>query len=159
MARRYLRAPKGVRARQKLPRNHGKPTSLVIALSLEGLGPAMTIQGAVDGAAFTVYVRELLCPSLRPGQTVVADNLSVHGVRGIRELIEARGCSLLFLPSYSPDFSPIEPAFSKIKEALRKAAARTQEALDEAISKALDLVTANDALAWFRHRGYLVSST
>jgi transposase len=137
-----------------VPRNHGKPTSLVSALSLEGLGAAMTLVGAINTAAFVVYVERLLAPSLKPGQIVVIDNLSVHKAKRVSELIEARGCELLFLPAYSPDFSPIEPCFSKIKEALRSAGARTQEALEEAIGKAIDLVTSEDAHGWFRHCGF-----
>lgn len=119
----------------------------------------MTLEGAFDTLAFVVFVERLLAPSLKPGQIVVLDNLSVHKAKRVRELIEARGCELRFLPTYSPDFSPIEPCFSKIKAALRKAAARTQEALDEAIGQAIRLVTSDDALGWFRHCGFLASST
>ena len=159
MTRRYARAPRGKRARAKVPRNYGQRTSLVAALTTEGLGPAMTIPGAFDSAAFTVYVRDLLCPSLRTGQTVVMDNLNVHKGEVVLELIEAVGCTLLFLPSYSPDFSPIEPCFSKIKEALRAAAARTQETLDPAITQAINQVTKEDAIGWFSHCGYPACST
>jgi transposase len=158
MTRRYARAPRGKRAYGKIPRNHGKPTSLVSALAHDGLGAAMTVIGAIDTLAFEVYVRDLLCPTLQSGQIVVLDNLSVHKAAVIREHIEAVGCELWFLPSYSPDLSPIELAYSKLKTALRKAAARTQEALDEAIAKALDLVTAEDALGWFHHCGYQPAS-
>lgn len=158
MSRRYARAPRGKRAYGKVPRNHGKPTSLIGALAHDGLGAAMTVIGAIDTLAFEFYVRKLLCPTLRPGQIVVLDNLSVHKAAVIREQIEAVGCTLLFLPAYSPDLNPIELAFSKLKTALRKAAARTQDKLDEAVSKALELVTAEDALAWFHHCGYLTTS-
>jgi transposase len=154
MARRFARAPSGQRAVGKIPRNHGTRTTLVADLSMEGLGEAMTIPGAMDTIAFETYVEELLCPSLRSGQVVVIDNLSVHKSGRTRELIEAAGCCLLFLPPYSPDFSPIELAFSKIKEFLRAAAARTQEALDEAISKAMDIIMISDALGYFKHCGY-----
>jgi transposase len=119
----------------------------------------MTVVGAVDGDVFSTYVHELLCPSLCSGQVVVLDNLSVHKVASVRQAIEARGCELLFLPAYSPDYSPIEMAFSKIKEYLRGAQARTQAALDEAISQAITTVTAVDALGWFAHCGYPASST
>jgi transposase len=156
MARRYARSPRGEPAVAKVPRNHGKPTSMIAAISPKGLGVVGTVEGAVDGAVFTTYVRELLCPSLRVGQIVVVDNLNVHKAAVVRELIEAARCSLIFLPSYSPDFSPIELAFSKIKEALREAGGRTQEALDEAITKAVGMVTAADAKGWFHHCGYLV---
>lgn len=158
MTRRYARSPRGERAEGHVPRNYGTCTTLVAALSPEGLGEAMTLPGAMNTAAFTVYIRYLLCPSLRPGQVVVIDNLSCHHAAGVRELIEGRGCTLRFLPSYSPDFSPIEQAFSKIKEALRATGARRQEALDEAISRAIALVTQEDALGWFNHCGYLVCS-
>jgi transposase len=158
MTRRCARSKRGARAPGKVPRNQGKPTSLVAALSLEGLGKAMTLEGAFDTLAFVVFVERLLAPSLKPGQIVVLDNLSVHKAKRVRELIEARGCEIRFLPTYSPDFSPIEPCFSKIKAALRKAAARTQEALDEAITQAIRLVTSDDALGWFRHCGFLASS-
>lgn len=118
----------------------------------------MTVIGAFDTLAFRAFVERYLSPSLVPGQIVVLDNLSVHKAALIQEQIEAVGCTLLFLPSYSPDLNPIELAFSKIKTALRKAAARTQETLDEAISKSLDLVTAEDAFGWFHHCGYLTTS-
>lgn len=114
----------------------------------------MTIEGAFDTLAFTAFVERYLAPSLIPGQIVVLDNLSVHKARRVRELIEARACQLLFLPPYSPDFSPIEQAFSKIKAHLRKASARTQPALDEAITQALDKVTGEDAIGWFSHCAY-----
>lgn len=159
MTRRRARSRRGVRAPGRVPRNWGRPTSLVASLSLEGLGEAGTLAGAFDTQAFLVYVEHFLAPSLKPGQVVVMDNLSVHKDGRVRELIEKRGCRLLFLPAYSPDFTPIEQCFSKIKEALRKAAARTQEALDEAIGRALGLVTSEDAHGWFRHCGLLARST
>jgi transposase len=154
MTRRYARSPRGQRANARVPRNHGKSTSLVAAFTVDGIGEAMSIEGAIDGVVFQTFLDKYLCPSLRPGQIVVMDNLSVHKSAKVREMIEARGCQLLFLPPYSPDFSPIELAFSKIKQFLRKAAARTQSALDLAIASAIDTVTSSDALAWFRHCGY-----
>jgi transposase len=154
LTRRCARAPRGERARGQVPRNYGRPTTLIAALAPDGLGAAMTLEGAANTAAFTAYVRELLCPTLRPGQIVILDNVSFHHAAPIRELIEARGCRLLFLPPYSPDFAPIEHAFSKLKAALRAAAARTQAARDAAIAAALDLITAADAHGWFRHCGY-----
>lgn len=154
LTRRYARAPRGERAVGTVPRNWGSSTTLVAALSPAGLGAALTLQGAVDTDWFTLYVRDLLCPTLEPGQVVVLDNLSSHKGPGVRAAVEAAGCQLLFLPPYSPDFAPIEPAFSKLKEALRAAGARTQEALDAAITAALDTVTAADAVGWFMHCGY-----
>jgi transposase len=114
----------------------------------------MTLPGAADAAAFAAYVREELAPALVPGQVVVLDNLSVHKGAAIRRLIAARGCRLLFLPPYSPDFAPIEHAFGKLKEHLRRAGARTRDALDAAIATALAAITAQDAVGWFRHCGY-----
>ena len=154
MTPRRARAPRGQRAYGAAPRNRGGNTTLIAALSRAGLGPAMTLPGAADRAAFVAYVRELLAPALVAGQTVVLDNLAVHKGAAIRRLIEARGCRLLFLPPYSPDFAPIEHAFGKIKEALRRAGARTRPALEAAIAAALDTITPQDAAAWFRHCGY-----
>ncbi len=158
LARRYARSPRGERAYGTITRNYGRSTTLVASLSLEGLGPAMTIEGAIDTLSFTEYVRQLLCPALRAGQVVVMDNLSAHKAAVVRELVEAAGCRLLFLPSYSPDFSPIELAFSKLKEILRAAAARTKPDLFDAIGVALDKVTSNDIDGWFAHCGYSTAS-
>ncbi len=118
------------------------------------MGPAFLLDGSADSAAFAVYVEQILAPSLRPGQIVVLDNLSIHLGPRVRQAIEARGCRLLFLPAYSPDFSPIEEAFSKLKTYLRRGGARTREALQEAIAQALDLITVADARGWFTHCGY-----
>ena len=114
----------------------------------------MTLAGAVDGDAFAAYVQQVLVPQLRPGQIVILDNLSVHKRADIRQQIEQAGCALRFLPPYSPDFNPIEQAFSKFKTGLRRAQARSQEALDKAIADALDTITRVDARNWFRHDGY-----
>jgi transposase len=150
----YARAPTGHRAHGNVPRNRGKNTTLLASLSLSGIGACMVLEGAVDALAFEAYVEHLLAPSLTAGQIVVLDNLSAHtGVR-VRQLIEARGCELLFLPAYSPDYSPIEETFSKLKAFLRRVGARTHEALQEAIAQALETVTAADALGWFTHCGY-----
>lgn len=154
LTRRYARAPGGQRARGSVPRNHGTGTTLIAALTPEGLTAAMTLPGALNTSAFLVYLREILCPTLRPGQTVILDNLSVHKAAEAEELIAAAGCELLFLPPYSPDFSPIELAFSQLKAFLRSVGARTQEALDQALTRALDCVTAVAAGAYFRHCGY-----
>ena len=150
----YARAPKGQRAHGSVPRNRGKNTTLLGSLSLAGIGASMIIEGSVNAAAFEAYVEHILVPSLSAGQIVVMDNLSAHkGVR-VRQLIEARGCELLYLPAYSPDYSPIEETFSKLKAFLRRVGARTHEALQEAIGQALETVTAADALGWFAHCGY-----
>jgi len=149
------RAPRGQRAHGRAPAQRGTNLTLVAALRLDGAGAAMTLSGALDRAACEVYVREVLAPTLRPGQVVLWDNLRAHQGEGVRALIEARHCRLLFLPPYSPDFNPIEEAFSKLKAALRRAEARTKEALEAAIAAALAAITAQDAEGWFTHCGYL----
>ncbi len=141
-----------------MPRNRGKNTTLLASLSSEGLGACMRLQGATNAVAFEIYLEQLLLPSLVPGQIVVMDNLSVHKGARVRQLIEGRGCQLLFLPAYSPDFSPIEETFSKIKATLRRIGARTREALEEALAQALEMVTSQDAHGWFAHCGYLPST-
>jgi len=124
-------------------------------MSSEGMGPALTVQGGTTKAVFEAYVERILAPSLRAGQVVVMDNLlSAHKGEEVRELIEGRGCELLFLPPYSPDLNPIEEAFSKIKALLRKAQARTKEGLIEALGEAISAVTAWDARGFYEHCGY-----
>ena len=151
----YARAPKGQRATDTVPRNRGKNTTLIAALTFEGMGESMIIEGAANATAFERYVEEVLAPSLTPGQIVIMDNLAAHKGKKVEHLIQEKGCQLLFLPAYSPDFSPIEETFSKLKTYLRRAGARTREALQEAICQALLTVTAQDAHGWFRHCGYL----
>lgn len=154
----YAYAPRGQRAIGKVPRNYGATMTLIASLSMQGMGEALLLDGAADVKAFETYIEQLLALSLHPGQIVILDNLSIHqGVR-VRQAIEARGCRLLFLPAYSPDFSPIEEAFSKVKTLLRRVGARTREALQEAIAQALPLVTDQDAHGWFRHCGYLLAA-
>ncbi len=154
MTRLRARAPRGQRAYGKVPRNRGRNTTLLASMTCEGMGACLAVVGSTTKAAFEAYVERVLAPSLRPGQVVVLDNLGAHRGERVRELVEARGCSLLFLPPYSPDFSPIEEAFSKIKALLRKAKARTRATLVEAIGRALDAVSAGDARGWFGHCGY-----
>jgi transposase len=154
LTRLYGWAPHDRRATGSVPRNHGKNTTLVAALSPQGLQAPWTIEGAMDTLAFERYVTEVLGPTLRPGQLVILDNLSVHTAASIRDAIEARECELLFLPPYSPDLTPIEQAFSKIKALLRGLGARTREALLEAVGQAVAAITPADATAWFRHAGY-----
>jgi transposase len=154
LTRPYARAPRGVRAVGRVPRNHGRATTLVAALTPGGLRAPLTRLGALDSAGFTAYVRDVLCPSLRPGQVVVLDNLSIHKAAAVRQAIEAARCTLLFLPPYSPDFAPIELAFAKLKAALRAAGARTHEALHAAITTAAGRITAADARGFFQHCGY-----
>jgi transposase len=151
----YARAPKGSRAYGSAPRNRGKNTTLIAALTFEGMGESMIIEGSANAVAFERYVEEILAPSLTAGQIVIMDNLAAHKGKKVEELIQTRGCQVLFLPAYSPDFSPIEETFSKLKTVLRRAGARTREALQEAICQALLTVTAQDAHGWFDHCGYL----
>ncbi len=158
LTRLYGWAPHDQRAVGAVPRNHGKNTTLVAALTPAGLQAPWTIEGAIDTAAFERYITEVLGPTLRPGQVVVLDNLSVHKAASIREAIEAVHCEVLFLPAYSPDCTPIEQAFSKIKARLRGLGARTREALLEAVRLAVDAVTREDAVAWFAHAGYVLPS-
>ncbi len=150
----YAYAPRGERAVGKVPRNYGAIMTVIASMSLCGMGPALMLDGAADSAAFEIYVEQILAPNLRPGQIVILDNLSIHQGSRVKQAIEARGCHLLFLPAYSPDFSPIEEAFSKLKTILRRAGARTRSALQDAIIQALPSITAADACGWFRHCGY-----
>ena len=152
---RYGWARKGQRVTGSVPRNRGKNTTLIAALGFEGMSESMIMEGSATAAVFERYVEEVLVPHLQPGHIVIMDNLSCHKGSKIRQLIEARGCQMLFLPSYSPDFSPIEEAFSKLKAFLRRTGARTHELLQEAIIQALQTITAQDAHGWFRHCGYL----
>jgi transposase len=154
LTRLYGWAPHDQRATGSVPRNHGKNTTLVAALTPEGLQVPWLIEGAMNSETFAWYIDEQLGPTLRPGQVVVLDNLSVHKAERIRQALAARGCDLLFLPPYSPDFTPIEQAFSKLKAILRGLGARTHEALWEAVRAALDAIIPADALAWFAHAGY-----
>jgi transposase len=154
LTRHYGWAPHDRRAPGAVPRNHGKNTTLVAALAPDGLHEPWMIEGAMTTETFVWYITEQLAPTLRPGQIVVLDNLSVHKAERIRQAIEARGCQLLFLPPYSPDFTPIEQAFSKLKAILRGLGARTQETLWEAMRVAVDAITRADARAWFAHAGY-----
>jgi len=142
------------RATGSVPRNHGKNTTLVAALAPDGLHEPWLIEGAMDTVTFEWYITEQLAPTLRAGQVVVVDHLSAHKADRIRQAIEARHCQLLFLPPYSPDFTPIEQAFSKIKAILRGLGARTKEALQEAVRLAIEAITRHDAAAWFAHAGY-----
>jgi transposase len=139
-----------------VPKNRGKNLTLIASMSLYGMGGSMCIEGVTDAKAFELYVEHFLAPSLREGQVVVMDNLGAHRPKRIKEFIEARGAELVFVPSYSPDLNPIEQAFSKIKNILRKLGARTHEALLEAMEEALSAITPGDAAGWFDHCGYHV---
>ncbi|MCK0508008.1 IS630 family transposase [Aromatoleum anaerobium] len=154
MTRHYGRALRGERVPDAVPKNHGRNVTLLGAVSCRGIDAVMTVEGPTDAAVFRAYVDQVLLPTLAPGDIVVMDNLSAHKVKGIREAIEGAQAHLLYLPPYSPDWSPIEACWSKLKTALRAAKARTREALDEALKRVLNTVTAADARGWFAHCGY-----
>jgi transposase len=150
----YAYAPIGQRAFFEVARNRGKNTTLLTSINQEGMGPSMAVEGATTARVFETYVKRLLAPALRPGQVVVMDNLGAHRPKRVKELIEARGCELVYLPPYSPDLNPIEEALSKVKHILRKIAARTKEALIEAMGRALASVSTQDVRGFFTHCGY-----
>jgi transposase len=153
MTRRYGRAPRGERVVGAVPQNYGANVTMLAALSWRGVEAVMAIDGATDAEVFRAYVQQVLCPTLVPGDIVVMDNLRAHKVSGVREHIEACRAQLVYLPPYSPDLSPIEPCWSKLKTLLRAAQARTREALDAAIERVLAAVTQPDARSWFHHCG------
>ena len=137
-----------------MPRNRGKNTTLLASMSVQGMGSSLAVEGATTAAVFETYVERVLAPTLRKGQVVVMDNLSAHKGEKVRELIEGRGCELLYLPPYSPELNPIEEAFSKIKGLMRKAEARSREALLEALGAAILALSAQEARGFFEHCGY-----
>ena len=149
----YAYSPTGQRAHSKVPRNRGKNTTVLSSMSLEGMGPSLAVEGSTTGEVFEAYVEQVLAPTLGGGQVVVMDNLTAHKGDRVRELIEERGAELVYLPSYSPDFNPIEEAFSKIKGILRRAEVRTREAMVEAFGLEISSVT-EEARAFFEHCGY-----
>jgi transposase len=150
----YAWSRRGERAFCSVPRNWGANITLLASMSVGGMGPCLAVEGPTTREVFETYLEKVLVPSLKAGQVVVMDNLSSHKGSRVRELIEGRGCELLYLPPYSPDLNPIEEAFAKLKALLRKAGARTREALIEAIGRALGAVSAKDAHGFFKHRGY-----
>jgi transposase len=158
MTRLYARAPRGQRAPAIKPVNRGRHSTILGAVSLTGLVAAMTVDGFTDGEVLLAFLHEVLVPPLRPGQILIMDNLKAHKVAGVAAACAAAGVRLLYLPPYSPEWSPIEECWSKIKTLLRAKAARTPEALEHAIAEALDAVTAVDAQGWFAHAGYRVGS-
>jgi transposase len=158
LTRRYGRAPVGERAYGSVPRNTPPNLTVIASLTLGGIGPSMLLSGGTDTAAFDAYITQVLAPTLRPGQIVLVDNLRAHKAPRIAEQLAKRGCRLWFLPTYSPDLSPIELAFAKIKTLLRTIGARTREALEQAIAEVLNQVSAADAASFFRHCGYWIPS-
>jgi transposase len=157
MARRYGRSPRGQRLVASVPHGHWKTSTFLAALRHDGLTAPCVIDGAINGATFRAYIEQFLAPTLKPGDLVVLDNLSSHKVAGVREAIEARGASLLYLPPYSPDLNPIEHAFAKLKQSLRKAAARTIDALWDAIAHAIRDFSSDECANFLAHAGYVPS--
>lgn len=154
MTRRYGRAPKGQRVHGTVPLGHWEVTTLIGALALNGVRASFSVDAATDADIFQVFVQQVLCPALRPGDIVIWDNLPAHKSMDLQPAIESAGATLLPLPPYSPDFNPIEQCWSKIKEFLRAAEARTTEALGQAITQAFARITASDARGWFQYCGY-----
>jgi transposase len=150
----YAWSRRGARAFGSAPRNWGKNVTLLASITAEGLGPCLAVEGATTREVFETYLERVLAPTLGPGQVVVMDNLSAHKGGRVKEIIEGRGCELLYLPPYSPDFNPIEQAFSKVKGLMRRAEARTRETLIEVMGRTLEAVTARDARGFFGHCGY-----
>jgi transposase len=156
LTRLYGRAPRGERVLGSAPQHDGPHVTMLGALPCTGRAAVLTVEGATDSDVFRAYVREGLCPTLRTGALGVADNLSAHKAAGVQEAIAAKGARLLYLPPYSPDLTPIEQCWAKIKTFLRAAKARTREALDAAVRRALATVTEAEARAWFAHCGYVL---
>jgi transposase len=154
MARRRGWAPKGERCRAPVPHGHWKTTTFTAGLRLGGIAAPMLLDGPMHGLAFRAYVEQVLVPELSPGDIVVMDNLPAHKVTGVRQAIEAAGAHLLYLPPYSPDFNPIEMAFSKLKALLRKAAARTVDDLWDTIAQAIEAFTPQECQNFFAAAGY-----
>ena len=159
MTRRYGRAPRGVRVEGAVPCGHWKVVTLTAAVRLGEVGACLAFDGAVDAACFETYVERCLAPSLRPGDIVVMDNLSSHKTAATERAIRSAGAEVRFLPAYSPDLNPIEKMFGKVKEHLRTAAARTVEAVYDAMGAALRAITPGDIAGWFRHCGYFYTQT
>jgi transposase len=156
MAREYGWAPVGCRAEGHRPFNPGQNTTLMGGLTARGMIAPFMFPGSLNGNIFKTYVEQVLVPELHPGDTVLLDNLSSHRKRGIKELLARAGAKLKFLPRYSPELSPVEKAWSKIKAELRKAAARTYESLVDAVKQALNKTSSNDAEGWFKGCGYCI---
>lgn len=159
MTRRYARAPSGERAVGHVPRNWGDSLTLVAGMTMNGMIAPVLFRGSMNAPTFVEYVERVLVPDLMPDDIVVMDNLAAHKHARVRELIESAGAQLIYLPPYSPDFSPIEPAWSKVKGILGSIAARTWRAIKSATGKALSAISEADARGYFKHCGYPVPST
>ena len=158
MTRLDARAPRGQRAQATQPVNRGRHLTMLGALGLQGLGAARTVAGFPDGAVLLACLHEVWLPQLRPGQILLMDNLTAHKGAGVTAACATAGVRLLSLPPYAPDFSPSEACWSKVKTLLRAQAARTLEALEQAIAEALAAITSQDAQGWFAHAGYCIAS-
>lgn len=159
MTRLYARAPRGVRAVESVPRNYGQSTTIVSLLGVSGVGATMILEGALDTIAFNCYCEQVLRDSIEEGDIIVLDNLTAHRASRIEEIVRQCGGRVLWLSPYSPDFSPIEKMWSKLKTFLRRVKARTQKQLDEAIAEGLKLVTPSDCQGWFKSCGYEVTQS
>lgn len=155
MVRRYGRSARGERLVASVPHGHWKTSTFLAALRADAITAPCVIDGAVNGETFLAWVEQFLAPTLAPGDVVVMDNLGSHKVAGVREAIAQRGATLLYLPPYSPDLNPIEQVFAKLKASLRKAAARTVDALDQAIVAALATIEPDECSRYFANAGYL----
>jgi len=154
LTRRFGRAPAGERVGESVPRNYGQQTSVISTVGLSGAAATMTVEGAVDTTVFNIYLEQVLRPTIEVGDFLVLDNLSAHRASGIEQVAAECGAVVIWLPPYSPDFSPIELMWSKIKTYLRAAKARTREEMEQALVAALKLVTPKDCQGWFSHCGY-----
>jgi transposase len=154
----YAWSRRGERAFGSAPRNWGKNVTLLASITHRGVGPCLAVEGPTTREVFEAYLERVLAPTLEPGRVVVMDNLSAHKGGRVREIVERAGCELIYLPPYSPDLNPIERAFSKVKGLLRRAEARTREALIEAMGWALEAVSAREARGFFGHCGYRSSA-
>jgi transposase len=157
LTRLYARALGGRRTTESVPRNYGTSTSMIATMGVSGVEAAMMIEGSVDTIVFNEYCQQVLRPTLKSGDVIVLDNLGAHRASRIEEICAECGARVIWLPPYSPDFSPIELMWSKVKTYLKKAKARTQAELEKAIALALETLTISDCLNWFRHCGYEVT--
>lgn len=155
MTRRYGRAPRGQRLVAAVPHGHWKTSTFVAGLRTSGLTAPLVIDGAMNGDIFRAYVEQVLAPTLQPGDVVILDNLASHKVAGVREAVEARAATLVYLPPYSPDLNPIEQAFAKLKALLRKIAARTVASLWDALGDLLDRFTPHECVNYLANAGYV----
>jgi transposase len=150
------RSPQGEACYAQTPAKQQENTNLLAALSVHGMEATMTLEGSVDTNVFDLFVEQMLIPILQPGQIIICDNYKIHKSVRTRQLIEAQGCQLIFLPTYSPDLNPIEQAFAKLKTFLRAAKIITRNALDAAIAQAIRTISLQDILGWFHHAGYTI---